>query len=71
MLKNSANKEYKKKIKQYKKYSKKYFEESTPLISDQDFDLLLKENLVLAIKTLLPKHWVLHPLKILKNIPIE
>ena len=40
MLKNSANKEYKKKIKQYKKYSKKYFEESAPLISDQDFDLL-------------------------------
>ena len=43
MLKSSAKKEYKEKIKQYKKYSKKYFEESTPTISDRDFDLLKKE----------------------------
>ena len=47
MLKNSAKKKYKEKIKQYKKYSKKYFEESAPIVSDQDFDLLKKEILEL------------------------
>ncbi len=46
MLKSSkAKKEYKEKIKQYKRYSKKYFEDSAPIISDQDFDLLKKEIL--------------------------
>ena len=45
MLKSSAKKEYKEKIKKYKKYSKKYFEESAPIVSDQDFDLLKKEIL--------------------------
>ena len=45
MLKSSAKKEYEKKIKQYKKYSKKYFEDSSPIVSDRDFDLLKKEIL--------------------------
>ena len=40
MLKISkAKKAYKEKIKQYKRYSKKYFEDSSPVISDQDFVL--------------------------------
>ena len=44
MLKISkAKKAYKEKIKQYKRYNKKYFEDSSPVISDQDFDLLKKE----------------------------
>ena len=43
MLKSSAKKEYKEKIKQFKKYSKKYFEDSAPIVSDYDFDLLKKE----------------------------
>ena len=50
MLKSSAKKEYKEKIKQYKKYSKKYFEDSAPIISDHDFDLLKKEILDLEKK---------------------
>ncbi len=50
MLKNSAKKEYKKKIKQYKKYSKKYFEDNTPIVSDHDFDSLKKEILDLEKK---------------------
>ena len=51
MLKSSkAKKEYKEKIKQYKKYSKKYFEESAPIISDRDFDLLKKQILDLEKK---------------------
>ena len=50
MLKSSAKKEYKEKIKQYKKYSKKYFEDSAPIVSDQDFDLLKKEILDLEKK---------------------
>jgi DNA ligase (NAD+) len=47
MLKSSAKKEYKEKIKQYKKHNKKYFEDSAPIISDHDFDLLKKEILEL------------------------
>ena len=48
MLKISqAKKEYTKKIKLYKKYSKKYFEDSSPAVSDHDFDLLKKEILEL------------------------
>ena len=50
MLKSSAKKEYEKKIKQYKKYSKKYFEDSSPIVSDRDFDLLKKEILNLEKK---------------------
>ncbi len=51
MLKSSkVKKEYKEKIKQYKRYSKKYFEDSSPLVSDQDFDLLKKEILDLEKK---------------------
>jgi len=50
MLKSSAQKEYKKKIKQYKKYSKKYFEDNAPIVSDHDFDLLKKEILNLEKK---------------------
>ena len=50
MLKSSAKKEYKEKIKQYKKYSKKYFEDSAPIVSDHDFDLLKKEILDLEKK---------------------
>ena len=51
MLKSSkAKKEYKEKIKQYKKYNKKYFEESAPIISDRDFDLLKKQILDLEKK---------------------
>ncbi len=50
MLKNSAKKEYKEKIKQYKKYSKKYFEDSAPIVSDRHFDLLKKEILELEKK---------------------
>ena len=50
MLRSSAKKEYKEKIKQYKKYSKKYFEDSSPLVSDHDFDLLKKEILDLEKK---------------------
>ncbi len=45
MLKSSAKKEYKEKIKRYKKYSKKYFEDNSPIVTDQDFDLLRKEIL--------------------------
>ena len=45
MLKVSkAKKEYIEKIKQYKRHNKKYFEDSAPIISDQDFDLLKKKN---------------------------
>ena len=43
MLKSSAKKEYKKKINEYKKHSKNYFQDSSPTISDHDFDLLKKE----------------------------
>ncbi len=50
MLKSLAKKEYKEKIKQYKKYSKKYFEDSAPIISDQEFDLLKKNILDLERK---------------------
>ena len=50
MLKSSAKREYKEKIKQYKKYSKKYFEDNSPIVSDQDFDLLKKEILDLEKK---------------------
>ena len=51
MLKTfKAKKEYKEKIKQYKKYSKKYFEDSAPIVSDHDFDLLKKEILDLEKK---------------------
>ena len=50
MLKSSARKEYQEKIKQYKKYSKKYFEDSAPIVSDQDFDLLKREILDLEKK---------------------
>ena len=50
MLKSSSKKEYKEKIKQYKKYSKKYFEDSAPIVSDRDFDLLKKEILDLEKK---------------------
>ena len=50
MLKSSAKKEYKEKIKQFKKYSKKYFEDSAPIVSDHDFDLLKKEILDLERK---------------------
>ena len=51
MLKSSkVKKEYKEKIKQYKRYSKKYFEDSSPVVSDQDFDLLKKEILDLEKK---------------------
>ena len=50
MLKSSVKKEYKEKIKQYKKYSKKYFEDSAPIVSDRDFDLLKKEILDLEKK---------------------
>ena len=50
MLKSSAKKEYKEKIKKYKRYSKKYFEESAPVVSDHDFDLLKKEILDLEKK---------------------
>ena len=50
MLKSSAKKEYQEKIKQFKKYSKKYFEDSSPIVSDQDFDLLKREILDLEKK---------------------
>ena len=50
MLKSSVKKEYKKKIKQFKKYSKKYFEDNSPVVSDRDFDLLKKEILDLEKK---------------------
>ena len=51
MLKSAkAKKEYKEKIKQYKRHSKKYFEDNAPIISDQDFDLLKKEILDLEKK---------------------
>ena len=50
MLKSSAKKEYQEKIKQYKRYNKKYFEDSTPIVSDQDFDLLKREILNLEKK---------------------
>ena len=50
MSKSSAKKEYKEKIKQYKKYSKKYFEDSSPIVSDRDFDFLKKEILELKKK---------------------
>ena len=42
MLKSSAKKDYQEKIKKYKKYSKKYFEDSAPIVSDKDFDLFKK-----------------------------
>ena len=47
---SKEKKEYKKKIRQFKEYSKKYFEDSAPIISDQDFDLLKKEILDLEKK---------------------
>ena len=50
MLKSLAKREYKEKIKQYKKYSKKYFEDSAPIVSDHNFDLLKKEILDLEKK---------------------
>ena len=50
MLKSSAKKDYQEKIKKYKKYSKKYFEDSAPEVSDKDFDLLKREILELEKK---------------------
>ena len=50
MLKSSAKKEYQEKIKKYKKYSKKYFEDNTSIVTDQDFDLLKKEILEIEKK---------------------
>ena len=50
MLKSSAKKEYIEKIKKYKKYSKKYFEDNSPIVTDQDFDLLKKEILYIEKK---------------------
>ena len=51
MLKSQkAKKEYKRKIAKYKKYSKKYFEDSAPVVSDHDFDHLKKEILELEKK---------------------
>ena len=47
---SKEKKKYKEKIRQYKEYSKKYFEDSAPIISDQDFDLLKKEILDLEKK---------------------
>ena len=47
---SKAKKKYKEKISQYKKYSKKYFEDSAPIVSDYDFDLLKKEILDLEKK---------------------
>jgi len=43
-MKNSSIKnEYLKKIKQLQKYNKAYFDESRPLITDQEFDELKKQ----------------------------
>ena len=50
MLNSTAKKEYKRKIAKYKKYSKKYFEDSSPIVSDYNFDLLKKEILDLEKK---------------------
>ena len=35
-----AKQEYKSKIRLFKKYSKKYFEDSVPIVTDHEFDLL-------------------------------
>ena len=45
-----AKQEYKNKIRLYKKYSQKYFEDSVPIISDYEFDLLKKEIISLEKK---------------------
>ena len=47
---SKKKKEYKEKIKLYKKYSKRYFEDSSPIVSDKDFDQLKKEILNLEAK---------------------
>ena len=45
-----AQQEYKNKIRLYKKYSQKYFEDSVPIVSDYEFDLLKKEIISLEKK---------------------
>ena len=45
-----AKQEYKNKIRLYKKYSQKYFEDSVSIISDYEFDLLKKEIISLEKK---------------------
>jgi len=45
-----AEQEYKNKIRLYKKYSQKYFEDSVSIISDYEFDLLKKEIISLEKK---------------------
>ena len=45
-----AKQEYKSKIRLYKKYSQKYFEDSVPIVSDYEFDLLKKEIISLEKK---------------------
>ena len=50
MNKNLIKKEYLKKIKQYEKYNKKYFDENQPIISDSDYDNLKNEIIELEKK---------------------
>ena len=40
MNENQAKNEYSKKIKLFKKYNKYYYDRSSPIVSDQEFDIL-------------------------------
>ena len=50
MNKKEILKEYKKKIKELKKFDLHYYDKSSPLVSDQIYDNLKKEILSLEIK---------------------
>jgi DNA ligase (NAD+) len=50
MTEKKILKEYKKKIDLIKQYNKKYFDESNPIVTDREYDLLKKEILLLEKK---------------------
>ena len=49
-MSNKIKKIYENKIFQYQKHSKLYFDKNSPLISDDEFDKLKKEILILEKK---------------------
>ena len=48
MNKKEIQKKYKEKIKLFNKFNKFYYDKSDPLASDQEYDVLKKEILLLA-----------------------
>ena len=50
MNENQAKNEYSKKIKLFKKYNKYYYDRSSPIVSDQEFDILKNQIIELEKK---------------------